>query len=192
MLTKYAELAGRGVSLRHLMHLFTPSLYRGTMLHLCHRGSKSLVEKMDDKANCQFWLYHFFVKTEDVVANASGFPEAWNYAPETLPPPLVGDIYDWVIQVLPHTVGIREWPAFIKKFGPAPSVTARGSSRRSKAPAPAFIKRKAASIPYAAVRSARLSTTPAAKISTSPLCHLVDEDDEEELSSNNDNLLPRK
>nr|XP_033510070.1 uncharacterized protein LOC117274817 isoform X1 [Nicotiana tomentosiformis] len=51
MLAKYAELAGRGVSLRHLMHLFAPSFYREMMLHLRHRGSKSLVVKMDDKAN---------------------------------------------------------------------------------------------------------------------------------------------
>jgi len=80
MLTKYVELAGRGISLRHLMHLFAPNFYIGMMLHLRHRGSKSLVVKIDDKANRQFWLSYFFVKTEDVVANANGFPEVWNYA----------------------------------------------------------------------------------------------------------------
>nr|XP_033510071.1 uncharacterized protein LOC117274817 isoform X2 [Nicotiana tomentosiformis] len=127
-----------------------------------------------------------------MVANASWLPEAWNYAPETSPPPLVRDIHDWVSQVLPHTLGIREWTTFIKKFGPAPSVTTRGSSRRSKAPTLAFRKRKATSIPSVALRSARSLTTPAARILTSPLRHLVDEDDEEELSPNNDNLLPRK
>lgn len=80
MITKYAELAGVEVSLRHLMYLFAPIFHRGTMLHLFHQGSKCLVVKMDDKANCQFWFKCFYVKIEDIVVNASRFPEVWNYA----------------------------------------------------------------------------------------------------------------
>lgn len=37
-----------------------------------------------------------------------------------------------------------------------------------------------------------MSTTSVERISTSPLRHLVNEDDEEELSPNNNNFLPRK
>nr|XP_033515477.1 uncharacterized protein LOC117279952 [Nicotiana tomentosiformis] len=190
MLTKYAELADRGVTLHHLMHLLALSFHIGTMLHLHHHRGKSLVVKMDDKANRRFWFNYVYVKTEDMVANANGFPEAWNYAPETAPPPLVADIHEWVSQILPHTVGIRGWPAFFQKFRPKLSATGRGSSKRQKAPAPAFHKRKAISVPTVVVRPARSSTT-AAGVSTSPM-RLVDEDDEEGLSPTDDNLLPRK
>lgn len=44
---------------------------------------------------------------------------------EIAPPPLVKDIHDWVGRVLVHTAGIREWPAFLKKLGPAPSMTGK-------------------------------------------------------------------
>lgn len=47
MLTKYAKLAGVGVSLRHLIHLFAPNFHRETILHLRHRGGKYLVVKME-------------------------------------------------------------------------------------------------------------------------------------------------
>lgn len=46
-----------------------------------------------------------------------------SFVAETAPPPLVEDIHDWVSRVLPYIAGIREWPAFFKKFGRAPSVT---------------------------------------------------------------------
>nr|XP_033512042.1 uncharacterized protein LOC104096303 [Nicotiana tomentosiformis] len=39
---------------------------------------KCLVVKMDDKGGQQFWLDYFFVKTEAVVADVTGFPKAWN------------------------------------------------------------------------------------------------------------------
>lgn len=40
MLRKYTKLANRGVSIRHLLHLFAPNFLRGTMLHLRHHGTK--------------------------------------------------------------------------------------------------------------------------------------------------------
>lgn len=76
MLTKFVELAEVELTVRHLTHLFALSFYRGMMLNLCHRRGRCLVVKMLDKANCQFLLNFFFVKIEDVVANADGFPEA--------------------------------------------------------------------------------------------------------------------
>lgn len=41
--------------------------------------------KMYDKENRKFWLNYFYIKSEDVVANADGFPEVWNYARKYLP-----------------------------------------------------------------------------------------------------------
>lgn len=67
MISKFTELAGVEVTLRHLMHLFS-------------LGGKCLVVKMDDKSNRQSWLNYFYVKTKDVVINASEFPKLWNYA----------------------------------------------------------------------------------------------------------------
>lgn len=75
MISKYVELARVKVTVRHLMHLFAPNFQRGMMLYLRHRGGKCLVVKMDDKANCIFWLNYFYVKTGDVVDNADGFAE---------------------------------------------------------------------------------------------------------------------
>ncbi|XP_075095555.1 uncharacterized protein LOC142173806 [Nicotiana tabacum] len=92
------------------------------MLHLHHRGGKCLVVQMDDKANHQFWLSYFFVRTEDVVANSDDFPETWNHAPKVVPPPLVRDIFNWVGRILPHIMGICEWTGFLKKFGPTSSL----------------------------------------------------------------------
>lgn len=87
------------------------------------------------------------------------------------PPLLVMRIFDWVKQILPHVIGIRDWPSFIKKFKSAlPSIgnffcltvvvsfsgvckfilvistfiffPGRGSSRGSRASVPSF-QRKA-------------------------------------------------
>lgn len=84
MLTKFAELVDVEVTLRHLVHLFAPSFYKGTMLNLNHRGGKFLVVKIDDKASRQFWLDFFYVRIVDVVANADGFPETWNHTRKCL------------------------------------------------------------------------------------------------------------
>lgn len=64
MLTKYAELDNRGVSLQHLLHIFVPSFHRGTVLHLRHRGTKSLLIGMDNKTNRRFWESFFYVRME--------------------------------------------------------------------------------------------------------------------------------
>lgn len=79
MLTKFAELVGVELTLQYMVHLFAPSFYRGTVLNLHHCGGKCSVVKMDDKASHQFWINVFYVNTEDVVANADGFPVTWNY-----------------------------------------------------------------------------------------------------------------
>lgn len=52
------------------------------MIHMCHRGTKSLVAKMDDKANRCFWKNYFYMQIEHIVANPAGFPETWNFARE--------------------------------------------------------------------------------------------------------------
>lgn len=39
-----------------------------------------LVVTFLDNTNHKFWVDYFFVKTEHVVANPAGFPEAWNFA----------------------------------------------------------------------------------------------------------------
>lgn len=79
MLSKFAELVGVEVTVRHLVHQFAPGFYIGTMVNLRHRGSKCLVVRMDNKGSHQFCLGYFYVKIEAVVANADGFPEAWNH-----------------------------------------------------------------------------------------------------------------
>lgn len=79
MLTKYAELAGCEVDVRYSLHLFSPSFYRDTMTHPRHRGTRGLVVRMDDRTNRKFWNKNFFIKTEHLVADPSGFPEQWNY-----------------------------------------------------------------------------------------------------------------
>lgn len=79
MLTKFAEFAGVEVIVWFLVHLFAPSFDRGMMLNLRHCRCKCIVVKMDDKSSHQFWLDFFYIRTEDVVANIDGFPEAWNY-----------------------------------------------------------------------------------------------------------------
>ncbi|XP_070007992.1 COP1-interactive protein 1-like [Nicotiana sylvestris] len=81
-----------------------------------HCGAKSLVVKMDDKANCRFWKSFFYIQTEHVVSNPVGFPKTWNFAPERVPPPPVADI--------------REWNLF--------SLVSRRGVRRTRAPALAF------------------------------------------------------
>lgn len=76
MLSKFAELADVEVTLRHTMHLFMPTFYCDTMLKICHRGSKSLVVRMDHKGSRQFWLDFFFVKTETIMTDAVDFSDA--------------------------------------------------------------------------------------------------------------------
>lgn len=61
MLIKYAELAGREISLGHMLLLFASHFLRGMMIHMLHRGTKDLVVKMDDKADCCFWESYFYV-----------------------------------------------------------------------------------------------------------------------------------
>ncbi|XP_070047296.1 uncharacterized protein [Nicotiana tomentosiformis] len=168
---------------------------------------------MDDKANRQFWLNYFYVRTEDVVANANGFPELWNYAPlimlnfsfyggEAEPPPLVEDIHEWVRKILPYTVGIRKWSTFRAKF--RPTFLARRGSRGSRAPTPAF--RQATATTESSLvatskparsstsdqslvlaRSAQPSVASASGTSAYPLRYLVDES-----SSSGEDLNPRK
>lgn len=77
---KYKELAGRGISLQHLLHLFVLNFHRGTVMHLYHRGTKGLVVKMHDKINRRFWENFFYMRTEHVVLNPDGFPEMWNFS----------------------------------------------------------------------------------------------------------------
>lgn len=79
MLAKYAELADCEVNIHHLLHLFLPSFYKGTLIYLRHRGINRLVAGRDDKTNWRFWHKYFFVKIEHLVANPTGFPKQWNY-----------------------------------------------------------------------------------------------------------------
>lgn len=74
MLTKFPEPAGVEVMVPHLVHLFAPNFYKGTMLNLHHYRVKCLVVNMDDKASRQFWLDFFYVRIED--ANVDGLPVA--------------------------------------------------------------------------------------------------------------------
>lgn len=64
MLSKFAELAGVEITIWHLVDIFAPIFYWGTMLNLRRCGGKFLVVKMDDNGSRQFWLDFFFVKTE--------------------------------------------------------------------------------------------------------------------------------
>nr|XP_009597861.1 uncharacterized protein LOC104093758 isoform X1 [Nicotiana tomentosiformis] len=73
ILMKFSELAIVDNTVHHLIHLFAPHFYRGTLLNLHHRGGKCLVVRMDDKASRHFWLDYFFVKREDVVSTAADF-----------------------------------------------------------------------------------------------------------------------
>ncbi|XP_070021134.1 uncharacterized protein [Nicotiana sylvestris] len=107
MLLKYAELASREVTLDHMLSIFAPQLIRGSMIHMCPRGSRGLVVKMDDRTNRRFYENYFYVRTEHIVADPTGFPERWNSSPERLPPLPVEGIREWVEAILPHTVGIR-------------------------------------------------------------------------------------
>lgn len=77
-MSKFAKMASVEITVRHLVHLFVPNFYLGTMLNLRHREGKSLVVRMDDKSSRQFWLDFFFVKIEVVVDDVISFPEAWN------------------------------------------------------------------------------------------------------------------
>lgn len=78
LLTKYAELAECNVSIHHLLHLFSPSFHRGTMVLLRHRGTKRLVVGTFDRASRKFWHKYFFVKTEHIVSDSARFSERWN------------------------------------------------------------------------------------------------------------------
>lgn len=78
MLSKFAELVGVEVTVRHLVYIFPSHFYQGTMLNLRHRG-KYLIVKMDDKGIWKFWLDYFFIKTEVVIADVIGFTLAWNH-----------------------------------------------------------------------------------------------------------------
>lgn len=51
MLAKFVKLAEVEVTVRHLVHIFAPHFYRGTMLNLRPRGGKCLVVRIDDKGN---------------------------------------------------------------------------------------------------------------------------------------------
>lgn len=48
MLSKFAELADVVINLRHLVHLYMPNFYQGTMLNVRHGEIKFLVVKTDD------------------------------------------------------------------------------------------------------------------------------------------------
>nr|XP_009761288.1 PREDICTED: uncharacterized protein LOC104213478 isoform X1 [Nicotiana sylvestris] len=111
LLTKYAELAECEVTVHHLLHLFSPSFHRGTMVHLRHRGTKGLVVGTDNRASHEFWHKYFFVRTEHVVSDPARFPERWNENPMGRPPRPIAGIRDWVTRLLPHAAETRDWPA---------------------------------------------------------------------------------
>ncbi|XP_019258289.1 PREDICTED: uncharacterized protein LOC109236549 [Nicotiana attenuata] len=124
LLIKYAELAGCEVTIHHLLHLFSPSFNRGTMVHLRHRGTKGLVVGTDDQTIRKFWHKYFFVRTAHIVSDPARFPERWNYKTMGRPPRSIAGIRDWVARLLSYAVETRDWPAFIKRFGPRVSVSA--------------------------------------------------------------------
>lgn len=43
MLAKFVELADVEITVRHLIHLFAPHFYRGTLLNLRHHGGGGML-----------------------------------------------------------------------------------------------------------------------------------------------------
>lgn len=76
--TTYVAKAGKEVSVHHLLQMFSVSFMRGTMLQLVLCGKKGFVVQVDDKANRKFWKKLFYIRTDHLVSNLEGFPEAWN------------------------------------------------------------------------------------------------------------------
>ncbi|XP_019235472.1 PREDICTED: uncharacterized protein LOC109215815 [Nicotiana attenuata] len=124
------------------------------MIHARPRGSKGLVVKMDDRTNHRFFDNFFYVRTEHLVADPTGFPVVWNFAPEKAPPPPLVGIPEWVEAILPHTAGVRTWATFHRRFGRRPLT---GRVHRVRAPQLAF-RRPAASARISAGPSARPSS----------------------------------
>lgn len=54
------------------------------MIHARPRGSKVLVVKMDERTNRHFYKNCFYVWTENIVADPTGFPERENFARKSL------------------------------------------------------------------------------------------------------------
>lgn len=132
-------------------------------------------------------------------------PILWNkpscFAPTDRPLQLVAHLADWLRQVLHCTVGIRDWPSFLKKFKPAssrlctcirlyyrarlfmlPLGSVRGDARRNMEPTPSFRRRRIAtsSVPASILISVLAPS--------SVLFHVEDE----EVSLLDADLRPRK